>query len=125
MTTHGDSRWTGGRDRAYREVGAFLQTHGDREREYFAAVEVGTIAYLTDFRAMDLGWLVTAPGELLEEGELRWLVVDPVYHFMVPEGAPLVFASEHSGFRAEVYDLWKGNPDPNSPDRIHGADWEF
>jgi len=123
VATHHDSQWTGGRDGAYREVAAFLEANGDREREYFASVEVGTIAYLTDFRAMDLGWLVSAPGELLDEGELRWLLVDPIYHYLVPEGAPLVFDSESGGFRAEVYDLWKGNPDPDSPDRIRGADW--
>ena len=91
--------------------------------EDLANLEVGTIAYLTDFRAMDLGWLVSSPGELLEEGELRWLIVDPLYHYFVPDGAPLVFASESGGFRAEVYDLWKGNLDPDSPDRIRGTDW--
>lgn len=123
VATHNDSQWTGGRDRAYREVATFLEAHGSRDHEYFASVEVGTIAYLTDFRAMDLGWLVSAPGELLDEGELRWLLVDPIYHYLLPDGAPLVFASESGGFRAEVYDLWKGNPDPESPDRIRGADW--
>lgn len=125
IATHQDSRWTGGRDRAYREVAAFLEANGDREREYFAAVEVGTIAYLTDFKAMDLGWLVSAPGELLDEGELRWVVVDPIYHYLVPQGAPLVFVAQSGGFRAEVYDLWKGNRDPDAPGRIRGADWDF
>lgn len=125
IATHGDSQWTGGRDRAYREVAAFLVANGDREQEYFASVEVGTIAYLTDFRAMDLGWLVSAPGGLLDEGELRWLVVDPIYHYLVPEGAPLVFAAEGGGFHAEVYDLWNGNEDPDAPGRIRGTDWEF
>ena len=125
VATHRDSQWTGGRDRAYREVAGFLEEHGDREQEYFASVEVGTIAYLTDFRAMDLGWLVSAPGALLDEGELRWLVVDPLYHYLVPEGAPLVFVSETDRFRAEVYDLWGGDPDPDSPRRIRGADWAF
>jgi hypothetical protein len=125
IATHQDSQWTGGRDRAYREVAAFLEANGDRDREYFASVEVGTIAYLTDFRAMDLGWLVSAPGEMLEEGELRWLVVDPLYHYLVPAGAPLVFVSESGRFRAEIYDLWKGNTDPNALERIRGADWAF
>ena len=123
IANHGRSQWTGGRDGAYRDVAAFLEKNGDREAEYFAAVEVGTVAYLSDFSAMDLGWLVSRPGEVLEHGELRWLLVDPIYHFMVPEGAPLVFASESGGFRAELYDLWKGSPD--SPDRIRGTDWDF
>lgn len=125
IATHESSRWTGGRDCAYREVAAFLEAHGDRDREYFAAVEVGTVAYLSDFSAMDLGWLVSRPGELLREGELRWLLVDPIYHFMVPEGAPLAFASECGGFRAELYDLWRGDPDPASPLRIRGTGWDF
>jgi len=125
IATHQASQWTGGRDRAYREVAAFLEANGDREQEYFASVEVGTIAYLTDFRAMDLGWLVSAPGGLLHEGELRWLVVDPIYHYLVPEGAPLVFASEGGSFQAEIYDLWKGHTDPDAPERIRGTDWDF
>lgn len=123
IATHENSRWTGGRDRAYREVAGFLLEHGDKERECFAAVEVGTVAYLTDFHAMDLGWLVSAPGQLLRERELRWLLLDPIYHFMVPTGAPLVFVAESGGFRAELYDLWSGVADPNSPGRIRWADW--
>ncbi len=125
VATHQDARWTGGRDHAYRDVAAYLLEHGNREQEYFAAVEVGTVAYLTDFSAMDLGWLVSAPGELLRERELRWLLVDPIYHFMVPDGAPLVFSAESGGFRAELYDLWKGTDDPDAPVRIRGTDWGF
>jgi hypothetical protein len=36
-----------------------------------------------------------------------------------------VFVSESGRFRAEIYDLWKGNTDPNALERIRGADWAF
>lgn len=123
ISDHRDSLWGGGRDQAYREVVAFLEERGDREKEYFAAVEVGTVAYYSDFRAMDLGWLVSPPGTLLDHGELRWLLIDPLYRFLVPEGAPRVFSTERGGFRAEVYDLWNGSSDPNAPERIRWSEW--
>jgi hypothetical protein len=123
MTTYQDSRWSGGRHQAYREVATFLSEHGDREQEYFASVEVGTVAYYSDFPAMDLGWLVSPRGMLLDEGELRWLLVDPVYRFLVPAGAPRVFSVERDGIRAEVYDLWNGNSDSDTAGRIHWSDW--
>ena len=120
-----DSRWNGARDRTYREVAAFLEEHGDREREYFASVEVGTVAYYSDFSAMDLGWLISPRGTLLDQGELRWLLIDPLYRSFVPEGAPKVFSVEGRGFDAEVYDLWGGSSDPNSIHRIRGIDWQL
>ena len=123
ISSYRDSRWNGGRDQAYREVAAFLVEHGNPEREYFASVEIGTVAYYSDFSAMDLGWLVSPPGMLLDRGELRWILVDPVYRFMVPAGAPMVFSSDKCGFRAELYDLWNGNEDPDAIDRIRGSDW--
>lgn len=120
VATHGSSRWTGGRDLAYRQVAEYLLEHGDPQTEYFAAVEVGTVAYLTDFHAMDLGWLVSAPGQLLKQGELRWILVDPAYHIMVPKGSRLAFASHGSRFRAELYDLWEGKDG-----RILGPTWHL
>ena len=125
ISGHRDSRWNGGRDQAYREAAAFLEEHGDREREYFASVEVGTVAYYSDFSAMDLGWLVSPRGTLLDQGELRWVLIDPVYHFMVPDGAPKVFSTQRGGFRAELYDLWNGSSDPNAPNRIRWSNWPF
>jgi hypothetical protein len=121
ISGHRDSRWNGGRDQAYRQVAAFLEEHGDREQEYFAAIEVGTVAYYSDFPAMDLGWLVSPRGALLDRGELRWMVADALYSFMVPQGAAKVFSTERGGFHVDVYDLWNGAP--NAPERVRWSDW--
>jgi len=97
---HGDAYWAGARDKVYRKIAAFLRQHGDQERERFAAVEVGTLAYYSDFAVMDLGCLVTSAGDY----EFRWVIVDPLFRHKVPKGAKAVFGAEHGGFRADVFD---------------------
>jgi hypothetical protein len=106
---HPRSYWIGGRHHAYLGVADFLRRHGDPGREEFAAVEVGTIAYYSDFPAFDMARLVTrspAPGQ---GRTVRWVVVDGGLLRLAPP-VPAVFRSERGGFEAFVFDLYRELP---------------
>lgn len=77
---HQDGYWWGSRDRAYQAAAAYLREHGDPQKDLLAAVEVGTLAYYSDFRVFDLGGLVTRiPQDRDDWPTLDWYVTYPEY----------------------------------------------
>jgi hypothetical protein len=97
-----DGYWTGGRDRAYRRVAAFLASHAAAGDE-FASVEVGTLAYYADLPAYDLGGLVTDLRRTnMVDRPVRWLVLDRQYMRSRPKWEP-VFSTSSRGFEAFVF----------------------
>lgn len=100
--SYDDAYWTGGRDRAYRRVAAFLASHAAPGDE-FASVEVGTLAYYADLPAYDLGGLVTDLRRTnMVDRPVRWLVLDRQYMRSRPKWEP-VFSASSRGFEAFVF----------------------
>lgn len=102
-TSHETGYWWGSRDAAYREAADYLREHGNPREDLLAAVEVGTLAYYSDFRIFDLGGLVTRlPDDPATWPRPDWLVVDPEYLRLVPGKEP-VAVMDRGEFRAYVF----------------------
>jgi hypothetical protein len=93
--------WTGQRQATYVEIAKYLTEHA-QAGDWFGSVEVGTIAYYSNLPAFDFGGLVTRPYERLEQGPVRFLVVDKLYMQRDMPVRP-VFQSQHGDFLAVVY----------------------
>lgn len=100
---HADNYWFGARDRAYREIAAYLHAHA-RPNDVVASVEVGTIAYYSDLTMYDWGALIT-PHPVLRPTtpRLSWTVVDKLFqdHFAVDMTPVRQF--DVGDFNANVY----------------------
>lgn len=120
---HAGNYWLGARDQAYLQVVAWLQANAAPD-DAVAALEVGTLAYWSDRRMVDLGGLITPRARLAEELEAaRWLVLDErVAAGEFPELATVSpVASLRSGdFRAVVYDRFAAPAPPGLPAENQG-----
>lgn len=107
---HESAKWLGARHRCYVAAAEFLVKNGQRDREAFASVEVGTLAYLSDFEADDLGGLAT-PIDQPPRLPIRWAIYDDGYKRMAP---PFVCAAriERGDFAVQIYDLARPLPAP-------------
>jgi arabinofuranosyltransferase len=92
----------GGRYAVYRDVASYLRAHGAAERDAFEALEVGTIAYYSDFSALDLGGLVNSAATPPPSRTLRFDVLEPRTAYHAAGRVPL-FRAAASAFSAEVY----------------------
>lgn len=93
--------WTGQRHSTYLEIARYLRQHA-AAGEWFASVEVGTIAYYSKLSAFDVGGLVTRPDARLEQFPVRFVVVDQLYMHPNPKLKP-VFQAKHGEFLAVIY----------------------
>ncbi len=101
VQTLAGSYWSGERQATYEDVARYLSEHA-HPADWFASVEVGTIAYYTNLSAFDFGGLVTRPTQRLDEHPVRFLVVDRLYmrpHMPVPP----VYRAQHGAFFAVIY----------------------
>lgn len=94
--------WTGQRDATYREIARWLDQHASRS-DWFASIEVGTIAYYSRLPAFDLGGLVTRADDSLADHPVRYVVVDRLYRPSAPPKPP-VFSAHSGSFWADVYE---------------------
>ena len=99
--------WTGQRDAVYRRIAAYMSAHA-RPGEWFASVEVGTLAYFSGLPAYDLGGLVTRHDDPMQDHPVRFIVLDKAYLAMAPSRLP-VFSAQEGDFMARVYDMAPGN----------------
>jgi hypothetical protein len=95
--------WTGQRDAAYRRVAGYLGEHA-QPADWFAAIEVGTVAYYTNLSAYDLGGLVTRADDPAAAHPLRWLVLDKLYVQRSPPSPPVLIARE-GDFEAYLFEF--------------------
>jgi arabinofuranosyltransferase len=99
--------WTGQRDLVYQRIAAYLHDHA-RPGEWFASVEVGTLAYYSGLPAYDLGGLVTRQDDPMRDHPVRFIVLDKAYLAMAPT-LPPVFSAQQGNFVAYVYELPQRN----------------
>ncbi len=105
----------GSRDEAYRAAAEFLNAQPRTDDDSFASVEVGTLAYLTDLPVVDFGGLVST-AEDRQHGRVHWLVTQPGYHGLAPQGAPAVFRYRSAGgYDVAIYDVSAFSLSGNAP----------
>jgi hypothetical protein len=96
--------WTGQRDAVYQRIAADLRARA-KPGEWFASVEVGTLAYFSALPAYDLGGLVTRlDADPMSDHPVRFIVLDKAYLAMAPSAAP-VFSASEGDFSAYVYEM--------------------
>jgi arabinofuranosyltransferase len=94
--------WTGQRDAVYRRVAEQLMAAAE-PGDWFASVEVGTIAYHSRLHAFDLGGLVTRADDVMSAHPIRFIVVDKAYLQRSPPREPRFVVSD-GDFLVHVYD---------------------
>lgn len=94
--------WYGARDRAYTEASQYLAGLA-RSTDVVAAVEVGTVGYLTDLPMYDWGGLITrAPVPNPRDRKIVWAVLDPSFAEVARHTPPVRTWNPH-GFEVRVY----------------------
>jgi hypothetical protein len=94
--------WSGQRDGAYQRVAEYLRQHAN-ESDWFASIEVGTIAYYSGLSAYDLGGLVTRLDDPIGAHPVRFVVVNNSSMLRQTPSAQ-VFSAREGEFFANVYE---------------------
>jgi hypothetical protein len=103
-----DGYWTGQRDTVYRGVAGYLTSHAN-PGDWFASIEVGTIAYYSDLPAYDLSGLVTDRSKAPDGRRLRFFVYDKAFLHEAPP-LPVAASIEEGDFLANIYDRAQRHP---------------
>jgi hypothetical protein len=107
---HTESFWMGARDRVYRDVAAHLVARAAGPGDLLGAVEVGTVAYHSGVRVLDMGGLVTALER--QDGwdrDVRWVMVDQGFAHLARGLLPLEpLTFQHGDFAAFLFEAPPG-----------------